>query len=111
MATWRSRRSRGSIATRRSSRSAKARTRCSAWSSRGTSGSESMAETRLTVVGNELEAEMLCGMLRAHGIACTYRLTDLAAGMSDASFAMGTPREIPAEEERLQEARQPLPHA
>jgi hypothetical protein len=70
-----------------------------------------MAETRLTVVGNELEAEMLCGMLRAHGIACTYRLTDLAAGMSDASFAMGTPREILVEEERLEEAHKLLPNS
>jgi hypothetical protein len=51
---------------------------------------------------------MLCGMLRAHGIECMYRLTDLAAGMADASFAMGTPREILVDAERLEEARKLL---
>src|SRR3954454_16271104 len=39
MASWRSSRSRASSATRRSSRSARAPTRCSAWSSRSTSAS------------------------------------------------------------------------
>jgi hypothetical protein len=68
-----------------------------------------MALVRLTVVSNELEADMLCGMLRANGIACMFRVTDLAAGMADASFAMGTPREILVEEELQQEARKLLP--
>jgi hypothetical protein len=68
-----------------------------------------MALVTLTVVSSELEADMLCGMLRANGIAGTYRLTNLAAGMSDASFAMGTPREILVEEEQLQKARELLP--
>jgi hypothetical protein len=68
-----------------------------------------MAAVRLTVVGNEPEAEMLCGLLRANGIACTYRTTDLAAGMADASAAIGGPREILVEEEQLEEARKLLP--
>ena len=68
-----------------------------------------MAEVTLTVVANEPEAEMLCGMLQANGIASTYRLTNLAAGMADASYAMGGPREILVDEEQLEEARKLLP--
>ena len=63
----------------------------------------------LTVVANEPEAEMLCGMLRANGIACMYRRTDLAAGMADASAAIGGPREILVEVEQLEQARRLLP--
>ena len=63
----------------------------------------------MTFVANELEAEMLCGMLRANGIACAYRTTNLAAGMADASASMGGPREVIVEEEQLEEARKLLP--
>jgi len=68
-----------------------------------------VTEVRLTVVGDELEAEMLCGLLRTNGIACMSRRTDLAAGMADAGTSMGGPREILVEEERLEEARTLLP--
>ena len=68
-----------------------------------------MGEVTLTVVGNEPEAEMLCGLLRANGIACMYRTTNLAAGMADASTSMAGPREILVEEEQLEEARKLLP--
>jgi putative signal transducing protein len=68
-----------------------------------------VGEVALTVVANEPEAEMLCGMLRANGIACAYRTTNLAAGMADASAAMGGPREVIVEEEQLEEARKLLP--
>ena len=68
-----------------------------------------MGEVTLTVVANEPEAEMVCGMLRANGIACAYRTTNLAAGMADASAAMGGPREIVVDSEQLEEARQLLP--
>jgi hypothetical protein len=70
-----------------------------------------VTEVRLTVVGNELEAEMLCGLLRTNGIACMSRRTDLAAGMADASSAIGGPREILVEEEQLEAARKLLPDA
>jgi len=63
----------------------------------------------LTVVANEPEAEMLCGMLRANGIACAYRTTNLSAGMADASTAMGGPRAVIVEEEQFEEARKLLP--
>ena len=68
-----------------------------------------MGAVTLTVVGNEPEAEMLCGLLRANGIACMYRTTNLAAGMADASTSMGGPREVLVEEEQLEEARKLLP--
>jgi putative signal transducing protein len=68
-----------------------------------------LGEVTLTVVGNEPEAEMLCGLLRANGIACMHRRTDLAAGMADASTSMGGPREILVEEEQLEAARKLLP--
>jgi hypothetical protein len=34
---------------------------------------------RLTVVSSEVEAETICGLLRANGIPCSYRAPDLAA--------------------------------
>jgi hypothetical protein len=67
-----------------------------------------VGEVTLTVVANEPEAEMLCGMLRANGIACAYRTTNLSAGMADASTAIGGPREVVVAEEQLDEARKLL---
>lgn len=48
----------------------------------------------LTVVHDEAEAEMLCGMLRANGIECSYRKTDIAAGAWTGGFARGGPIEV-----------------
>ena len=39
-----------------------------------------MTLVRLTVVHDEMQAEMLCGLLRTNGIACSYRKTDMAQG-------------------------------
>jgi hypothetical protein len=69
-----------------------------------------MGEVTLTVVANEPEAEILCGLLRANGIACMYRTTNLAAGMADASSAIGGPREVLVDTEQLEEARKLLPN-
>ncbi len=68
-----------------------------------------MAPVTLTVVANEPEAEILCGLLRANGIACMHRRTNLAAGMADASSSVGGPREVFVEEEQVDEARKLLP--
>jgi Putative prokaryotic signal transducing protein len=68
-----------------------------------------VGEVRLTVVANEMEAEMLCGLLRANGIACMSQRTNLAAGMADAGTSMAGPREILVEEDQLDAARQLLP--
>jgi putative signal transducing protein len=70
-----------------------------------------MALITLTVVANEPEAEILCGLLRANGIACTYRTTNLAAGMADASAAIGGPREILVEAQQFEDAQKLLADA
>ena len=52
-----------------------------------------MDAVRLMVVGNSMEAEMICGLLRTEGIACDHRQTDMGAGAGDAVGDSG-PREI-----------------
>jgi hypothetical protein len=64
---------------------------------------------RLTVVHDEAEAEMVCGLLRANGIECSYRKTDLAAGTWTGGFARGGPIELRVNEEDLVTARGLLP--
>lgn len=78
--------------------------------------SETISETtavselvRLTVVPNEGEAEILCGMLRAAGIPCAYRGTDLAAGQAGYGFSFGGWREIFVDNGDLARARALLP--
>jgi hypothetical protein len=46
----------------------------------------------LTVVPNEAEAEVVCGMLRANGVECEYRQTSFGAGTMDG--LRGGPQEI-----------------
>jgi Putative prokaryotic signal transducing protein len=58
----------------------------------------------LTVVENELAAEILCGRLRADGIDCDYRPTALAGAMT-AYLAGGGPMEILVDERRLEDAK------
>ena len=70
-----------------------------------------MAEATLTVVGDELEAEALCGLLRTNGIECGYRRTDLAAGRADGSSSMSGPTAIVVDEADLEAARELLPRS
>jgi hypothetical protein len=72
---------------------------------------ERMDPVRLTLVANELEAEILCGALRAHGIECVYRKSDPAAAISALSggFAIGGPTEVLVHQEDLEAARKLLP--
>jgi hypothetical protein len=72
---------------------------------------EPMEPVRLTLVGNEMEAEILCGALRANGIECMYRKSDPAAAISALSggFAIGGPTEVLVHEEDLEAARKLLP--
>jgi hypothetical protein len=51
---------------------------------------------RLAVVSNELEAEILCGLLRSNGILCAHRKSDVAAGMSGyaGGLSMAGPTEV-----------------
>ncbi len=65
-----------------------------------------MDEARLTVVSNNAEAEMLCGMLRLEGIECYYRKTNYGAGSSDGMLSSFGPTELvvsPADLERARE--------
>jgi hypothetical protein len=57
------------------------------------------------VVGNSLEAEVVCGLLRTEGIACDHRRTDVGAGAGDAVGDSG-PREILVARDDLESARQ-----
>ena len=60
---------------------------------------------RLTVVGNEMEAETICGLLRTEGIPCDHRRTDMGAGAWEATGS-GGPREILVPPDDLERARE-----
>ena len=64
-----------------------------------------MDVVRLMVVGNSMEAETICGLLRTEGIACEHRQTDMGAGAGDAVGDTG-PREILVAGDNLDRARQ-----
>ncbi len=66
---------------------------------------------RLTIVPDELQAAVVCGMLRANGIACSYRKTDVAAAVSAESggFAIAGPTQVLVHERDLDAARRLLP--
>jgi hypothetical protein len=50
---------------------------------------------RLTIVSNEPEAELACGLLRAQGIECMHRITNLAFGSGGEVPSSGAgPREL-----------------
>jgi hypothetical protein len=73
-----------------------------------------MAAVTLTVVVNELEAEMLCGMLRANGIACEHRNSSVGSAQYGAEvagviFGQGSTTEVLVDEAQLAEARKLLP--
>ena len=68
-----------------------------------------MAAVKLTVVGDEMEAEMLCGLLRTNGIACEYRHTDMGAGGALGGISMAGPTEVMVNEEDLEAALKLLP--
>lgn len=63
----------------------------------------------LTMVRSEAEAEVLCGMLRANGIACGYQQTNIGAGAADGFTRGGALQIFVAEEdaERAQELLRP----
>ena len=64
-----------------------------------------MHVVRIMVVGNSMEAETICGLLRTEGIACEHRQTDMGAGAGDAVGDSG-PREILLAQDDLERARQ-----
>jgi len=60
----------------------------------------------LTVVRNEAEAELVCGLLRTDGIECNYRRTNFGVGTMDG--LPGGAQEIVVEEQSLDRAREIL---
>jgi hypothetical protein len=56
------------------------------------------------VVNNEVEAEMLCSLLRDAGIECMHRMTNAAAGALGGMGAAG-PHEVVVRSEDLEAAR------
>jgi hypothetical protein len=69
---------------------------------------DEMAEVHLTVVSNEIEAEMVCRLLRSQGIACRYRKTDVAGAIGAAAMATTGPTEIIVYQRDLEAARELL---
>jgi hypothetical protein len=64
----------------------------------------------LTVVPNEQEADLLCGLLRSAGIECGYRDTQaIDSPLED--FTAAGPREILVHESDLEAARELLPES
>jgi sugar/nucleoside kinase (ribokinase family) len=64
-----------------------------------------MNVVRFMVVGNSMEADTICALLRTEGIACDHRQTDMGAGAGDAVDDSG-PREILVARDDLESARQ-----
>jgi len=56
------------------------------------------------VVGNSMEGETICGVLRTEVIACDHRETDIGAGAGDAVGSSG-PREILVPRDDFESAR------
>jgi Putative prokaryotic signal transducing protein len=68
-----------------------------------------VAPVTLTVVSNDLEAEMLCGELRANGIECSYEKTNPAAALGGYGIGKDGPTAVLVEEAQLEEAQKLLP--
>ena len=70
-----------------------------------------MADVSLAVVSSDMEAEMLCGELRANGIECSYRKIGPGANLGTyAMLGQAGPTEVVVDESRLEEARKFLPN-
>jgi hypothetical protein len=61
----------------------------------------------LTLVPSEVEAELLCALLRTDGIECEQRPTNFSVGMMD-GMPGGGPREVFIGEQDLARAREIL---
>lgn len=61
----------------------------------------------MTIVGNEFEAQVVCGLLRDEGIACGYRLIESVCGAEGGEgFAFGGRHEVIVDGPDLQLARE-----
>jgi hypothetical protein len=73
-----------------------------------------VALVTLTVVDNELEAQMICGLLETNGVTCEYRNSSVGAAqygseVAGVIFGQGSTTEVLVEEAQLEEARKLLP--
>lgn len=66
---------------------------------------------RVTVVPNEVAADLVCSFLRAEGIRCAHRITNLGAGAWDGVPSAAGPREVLVDRGDLDAARQVLASA
>ena len=60
---------------------------------------------RLTVVPNDLAAQMIQGLLETEGIQAFYRVTDFGAGSTD-GFGRGGQHEVLVRPDDLEQARE-----
>jgi len=67
-----------------------------------------VSEATLTAVPTELEAELVCGLLRANGIACFIRRTGSAGVVFAETLAAGAPCEVVVGDADLTRAREVL---
>jgi hypothetical protein len=73
-----------------------------------------MALVTLTVVDNELEAQMICGLLETNGIHCEFRNSSVGAAqygseVAGVIFGQGSTTEVLVDESQRDEARKLLP--
>ena len=66
---------------------------------------------RVTIVANEVEADLVCSFLRNEGIRCGHRVTNVGAGAWDGVPNMGGPREVLVDPDDLEDARALLAEA
>jgi hypothetical protein len=68
-----------------------------------------MGTVTLTVAADEMEADVVCGLLRANGIECSLRSTggSLGAGAAGA-LGMAGPTEVLVDEKDLEAAKRLL---
>lgn len=67
-----------------------------------------MGVVRLAIVYDEIEAEMLCQVLRDQGIECGHRRTDVSAGAWQVLPTVGGQREVFVNETEADAARNVL---
>ena len=66
------------------------------------------APVRVTIVPNEVAADVVCTFLRAEGILCNHRVTNVGAGSWDGVPNAGGAREILVDPADLARAREAL---
>jgi hypothetical protein len=66
---------------------------------------------RVTIVPNEVAADLVCAFLRAEGIRCAHRVTNMGAGGWDSVPNAGGPREVLVDPADLETAHELLQSA